>query len=234
MPYANDAVDDMEKLKVAFSEVASKFGSFDSMLEAFGLTNMPPAQRYGILFGCIVFTLTITAVIGLLTFGGTFARIAEQEESGNAAPLTPVDARSRRQLLLEQLLDGRERMKQQYPPEPTVDQVTPLTKMLLNVAPDAMTDELAELLEDHNIGNKENKKKSKGKKKKEIKRYIPPYYEENYVSAYRKCQDRPGGTYRECRMVGRGEDVPLLEVVLTTWNLHTHRNDSFGTPGSSL
>ena len=182
MGYTNEQAGDFEKLKEAFRELTSTFGSFDNLLEAFGLSDMPQAQRYGIMFGLLVFTCTVTTVVALLVFGGSFQRIAEQAESGSPSLLSPTTARSQRALLYEQLLEGRKRMLQNYPPETLTTEPTNLTKMLLSDAPDGIG-EVADLVAG---------KKTKNAQKKE--RYIPPYYEENYLEAYRRCQDRPGGT----------------------------------------
>lgn len=188
MPYTNDAtVGDFEKLQIAFREISGKFGSVDDLLRAFGLADMPQAQRYGVMFGCIVFLLTITAVLTLLTLGGSFKRIAEQAETGESTLLTAAEARQQRALLLERLLEGRERMVRQYPDPPTTDKATHLTTMLLNDAPESPLDEF-ELNEN---GDSANTGTTRAAAKKT--RYIPEFYEENYIDAYRKCQDRPGG-----------------------------------------
>jgi hypothetical protein len=197
MPYTNDAtVGDFEKLQIAFRELSSKFGSVDDILQAFGLAEMPQAQRYGIFFGCIVFTLTITAVIMLLTLGGSFKRIAEQAQTGESTLLTAAEARQQRALLLERLLEGRERMVRNYTDPPTTDKATSLTKMLLNEAPDSPLDsDLLLLDENKDSGNTSTGKTKKKKDAANKTRYIPPFYEQNYIDAYRKCQERPGGTY---------------------------------------
>jgi hypothetical protein len=183
MGYTNDGSDDFEKLRKAFKEVTAMFGSFDNLLEAFGLADMPQAQRYGIAFGCLVFLLTVIAVLTLLTLGGTFKRLEEQAQTGDATLLSSRDARAQRALLLERLLEGRERMVRNYPDPPTTEKLTSLTKMLSNVAPQRL-DGLSELANESVTEEK----------KREIRRYFPPHYEENYVDAYRKCQERPGGT----------------------------------------
>jgi hypothetical protein len=194
MPYASQDAGDFDKLRTAFTELTAMFGSVEDLLKAFGLADMPQAQRYGILFGCLVFITTVTAVVGLLVMGGTMKRIQEQAETGDATMLSPQAARAQRALLLERLLEGRERMIQNYTDPQKTEGFTNLTTMLMNVAP--QTDELAQLV------SKDNKK---DKKKQEIRRIIPPYYEENYVASYRKCQDRPGGTYVrvECDVVSQ-------------------------------
>jgi hypothetical protein len=154
---------------------------------------MPPAQRYGILFGVVVFCCTVAAVLMLLAFGGSFRRMKEQAETGQATILSPAEARQQRSLLLERLLDGRERMMQRYEQPALTDQPTKLTKMLLNEAPASSDDGDPDLVDDENKDTT-NKGKGTSGEKKEVERYIPPYYEENYIKAYRKCQDRPGGT----------------------------------------
>lgn len=154
---------DSEKLLQAFQELSVAFGSWNNILEAFGLLNMPTAQRYGIVFGCITFVVTVSTVLGLLTFGGSFRRMAEQAQDGVTIPHA-YTARSERALLLERLLDARERMLQHYPlPQKVNKGFSSLTKLLLN---------------DH----KENGA-----------REFPEGYQNNYEVAYRKCQDAPGG-----------------------------------------
>ncbi|EEC49682.1 predicted protein [Phaeodactylum tricornutum CCAP 1055/1] len=194
MGYTNDGSDDFEKLRKAFKEVTAIFGSFDNLLEAFGLADMPQAQRYGIAFGCLVFLLTVIAVLTLLTLGGTFKRLEEQAQTGDATLLSSRDARAQRALLLERLLEGRERMVRNYPDPPTTEKLTSLTKMLSNVAPQRL-DGLSELANESVTEEK----------KREIRRYFPPHYEENYVDAYRKCQERPGGAVLSGRPEARFE-----------------------------
>ena len=186
MSYSNTEVTgDLEKLQKAFQQVTASFGSVDSMLEAFGLAHMPAAQRYGILFGFLVFMTTISAVLALLVLGGSFQRIAEQTVTGKPTLLTSTEVRKERPLLLETLLEGRERLQKNYKPPTLTDQPTNLTLMLLNVAPDAVENE----------DDDESAQERQGTEKKSPKeRHVPLYYEENYSSAYRKCQDQPGGT----------------------------------------
>jgi len=179
MPYSNDEVDDLVKLRMAFAEVVAKFASIDDILEAFGLADLPQAQRYGILFGCLVFTLTVVSVISLLIFGGSFKRIAQQAETGEVTIVSASDARAQRALLLETLLEGRERMLRNYKPAKKTTGLTNLTTMLMNEAPGHSH---ALLVEDKEAKNEDAS-------------HIPPHYQENYELAYRKCQDRPGGTY---------------------------------------
>ena len=46
---------DIQKLQLALQEIVIRFGSVENVLDAFGLSNLPTAQRYGILFGFVVF-----------------------------------------------------------------------------------------------------------------------------------------------------------------------------------
>ena len=190
MGYSNSDTDDFEKLRIAFAEITDKFGSVDALLEALGLSDMPTAQRYGILFGCLVFFCTVSAVIALLVMGGTFQRIKQQAETGEATIVAPHDARSQRPLLMETLLDARERMMQNCPPDQRMEGSTKLMQMLANVAPSNCGVSAKELL------------KLEGKKEQKPN-YIPPLYEVNYCKAYRTCQDKPGGknvwSSRHCR-----------------------------------
>jgi hypothetical protein len=198
MPYNDGATaSDFEKLHLAWQQVTSKFGSVEDVLQALGLADMPAAQRYGILFGFIVFSLTIASVLALLTLGGSFRRIAEQAETGQSTLLTATEARQQRSLLLEQLLEGRERMQRNYPPPPPLtEQPTPLTLMLLNQAPDPVDDSAttADTNENSNDLNLQTESKTQNSNVNK-ERYIPPFYQENYTNAYRKCQDRPGGEW---------------------------------------
>jgi hypothetical protein len=170
-----DNTSDLDKLYKSFEELASIFGSWENLLDAFGLLHMPTAQRYGILFGIITFTCTIFTVACLLTFGGSFKRIAEQQQGDATIPHAHM-ARSERALLLERLLDARERMRKQYPPPDNVTEgLSNLTKMLLNEH-GTVVDATDEKKEDE-----------------EVKRVFPEGYQSNYEVAYRHCQDAPGG-----------------------------------------
>ena len=174
-----DNASDFEKLTKAFGEVADAFGSWENLLDSFGLLHMPAAQRYGILFGCVTFTCTIFTVLCLLTFGGSFRRIAEQQK-GDATIPHAHQARAERALLLERLLDARERMMQYYPPMPMVTEgFTNLTKMLMNAHPKITVSDADEKKEGETT----------------VKREYPPDYQNNYQVAYRHCQDAPGGLF---------------------------------------
>jgi hypothetical protein len=209
MSYSNEDTGDFDKLRKAFTELTAMFGSTDDLLKAFGLADMPQAQRYGIFFGCLVFICTVTAVITLLFLGGTMKRIQEQAETGDATMLSPQAARAQRALLLENLLEGRERMVRNYTESPKTEGFTSLTTMLMNVAP--KTDEITDLVSDDD---------KKEKKKQEIRRVIPPYYEENYVASYRKCQDRPGGMYVRVKCVSASRHC--LECSPSHFVFHVH------------
>ena len=170
MPYSNAGeTGDFEKLQLAFAEISSTFASIDNVLEAFGLADLPSAQRYGIIFGCFVFVGTVITVLALLTLGGSFQRIAEQTQTGSSTTSNDYRSRSDRPLLLERLLDSRARlMTQNYPnPAQRKEGYTNLTKMMLNIPPPAN----GKVAKDDATG-----------------------YMRNFVLAYRKCQDLPGGT----------------------------------------
>jgi hypothetical protein len=201
MGYSGSDVDDLEKLRRAATELAARFGSVDSLLESVGLAELPTAQRYGIMFGFVVFFLTIAAVIALLAFGGTFKRISEELQTGQPSSIQAAhDLRAQRALLLEQLLEGRERMNSNYQEPPTTEDLTNLTKMLLNEAPTASGGSPGKGKgnrnnDDDNDDGKERKEDDLGGKgASQSDRIYPPFYKENYTAAYRKCQDRPGGT----------------------------------------
>jgi hypothetical protein len=198
MGYSGSDVDDLEKLRRAATELAARFGSVDSLLEAVGLAELPAAQRYGIMFGFAVFFLTIAAVVGLLAFGGTFQRISEELQTGQPSSIQAAhDLRAQRALLMEQLLEGRERMKSSYQEPPHTEDLTNLTKMLLNEAPrgDGAGQGKGKNDDNHDDGGKERKEDDLGIKGAvtQLDRVYPPFYKENYTAAYRKCQDRPGG-----------------------------------------
>lgn len=183
MPYSNAAeTGDFEKLQKAFSDILSTFGSVDNLLDAFGLSTLPSAQRYGIVFGCFVFVGTVTAVLTLLVLGGSFHRMAEQTKTGAVTIAHDFKARLDRPLLLERLLDARTRMMQRNYPNSRQrkEGLTNLTSMLLNVAPPP-----------------------KGKSAKDDE----TGYMRNFVVAYRKCQDKPGGT---CRVIKEGNVVTVV------------------------
>lgn len=185
MPQLIDAESsDFDKLVKAFSGITS-INSVDDLLAAVGLLELPLAQRYGILFGCLTFFVTISSVLALLVFGGTFARLSEQSNTDKATIPDAVTAREGRPLLLERLLDAQERMMANYPEKyknrKASSNFTALTKMLMNIAPKKI------IVKD--IMNND----AKTKQNEEVKKHIPEGYEENYVHAYRRCQDKPGG-----------------------------------------
>lgn len=172
---------DIEKLKQAFSSLTEKFASVNDFLGAFGLADLPTAQRYGIFFGVCVFTLTILTVMTLLILGGSFARIAQQSKTSEPTIKDAANVRKDRALLLERLLEARDRMcKENYPSPPSTTTSTKLTEMLVNVS---CTGDVADLVAEDS------------KKQTLVKRHIPDGYEENYKRAYRTCQDKPGGMF---------------------------------------
>ena len=179
MPQVNPDASDLEKLQQAFKEITSSFGSVESILAAFGLSDLPVAQRYGILFGFIVFTVTITTVFGLLTFGGTFKRIIEQNKTGRPSVESDYRVRLERPLLLERLISSQERMtKLNYPNRyERKEGTTNITKMLCSVSPPKNEKEEKAENFDFSIQNAESM----------------VGYKQNYFMGYRKCQDKPGG-----------------------------------------
>jgi hypothetical protein len=187
MPHVGSDSSDFEKLQIAFSEITSKFGSVNNILEAFGLSEMPMAQRYGILFGVLVFTFTVASVVALLVLGGSFERIAEQAETGEATLQEGYKSRLGRALLLERLLDHRERLlTSNYPDSPKPKEgKTRLSKMLMNKAPPR--DDVSAIVDDDAT---KIQLKVKGQRAE-----VMVGYKENFVVAYRKCQDQPGGKF---------------------------------------
>ncbi len=198
MPPAKAELSDLQKALEALSFITS-IRSIDDVFEVFGLRNLPIAQKYGIFFGIGVFTITIMTVITLLVMGGSFKRIAEQEKTGGGAIPGSIEERVNRPLLLERLIESQERMVKNYPAETLTEKMTNLTKMLLNIAPDvAKAKELSATLieeEDSDVNGSGGKRDDNQRKKKqeELKKFIPDGYEANYIKAYRKCQDKPGG-----------------------------------------
>jgi hypothetical protein len=186
MPHATADSSDFEKLQMAWRDVSTKFGSVENILEAFGLAGMPVAQRYGIMFGCLVFFITVASVLALLFLGGSFERIAEQTATGKATVETDYKTRLERPMLLERLLDARERLiEKNYPERPQrKERRTKLTKMLMGVPPpkDSM---VAKIVDDNGAKTAVN---SKGQRMEAM-----DGYKENFVVSYRKCQDKPGG-----------------------------------------
>ena len=196
-PSHNSELSDLEKVLKSLSFITS-INSINDVFEAFGLDTLPTAQRYGILFGIATFTLTITTVMTLLILGGSFKRIAEQATGGGSTIPAAIEERLNRPLLLERLLDSQERMIQNYPAETLTEGLTNLTKMLMNVAPDVRKaqETMASLVQEEDQILKEDVvkfSKEMEAKKKEIQKFIPEGYEANYIKAYRKCQDKPGG-----------------------------------------
>ena len=90
-------------------------------------------------------------------------------------------------LLLERLLDHRERLlNSNYPDRPkSKEGKTNLTKMLLNKAPPK--DDVSAIVDDNAT---KIQLKAKG-----LRAEIMVGYKENFVVAYRKCQDQPGGKF---------------------------------------
>jgi hypothetical protein len=184
MPHANADTSDFEKLQMAFQDVTAKFGSIEDILVAFGLADMPKAQRYGVLMGCIVFSCTVGAVLALLAFGGSFKRIAEQTQTGDYTIESDFQTRQDRPLLLERLIDARERLlAENYPDrKQRKNRRTNLTKMLLGVPPPK---DIPGVVDDNGAKQSVGKKQDRAAEMEGFK--------ENFAWAYRKCQDQPGG-----------------------------------------
>jgi hypothetical protein len=119
--------------------------------------------------------------------GGSFKRIAEQAKHGGSSIPDAIEERVSRPLLLERLLEARERLLKKYPEPEKTDAMTPLTKMLLNIAPDIA--KAKEVMDSIVVSSEDDKKK----KNEKLKKFIPDGYEDNYIEAYRRCQDKPGG-----------------------------------------
>ena len=177
-PFDDNPLSDLDKIRQSLSLITS-ISSVDDVLSAFGLLDMPRAQRIGIAFGVLTFALTVAAVLALLTLGGTWKRIEQQARVGaSASAPDSVTQRKRRALLMERLLEGRDWMMETNYPSGTGGEgeegggggmakngdatLTPLTKMLMMAAP------------------------TEGGG-------MPEGYEVNYKAAYRRCQDKPGG-----------------------------------------
>lgn len=198
---------DLDKLLSAFGSLRSAKDIFD----VFGVGNLPQAQKYGIFLGIGTFVVTVSSVIALLFLGGSFKRIADQAEGIEAsASVIPnaVEERVGRPLLLERLLEASDRMWKSYVDRGSggeegkvgKEEVTVLTKMLVNIAPDiTKAQEILARLGDNKDGNTTTKKKKKvaqkKKKKEELNKLVPDGYEQQYIEAYRKCQEKPGGAF---------------------------------------
>lgn len=177
---------DLEKVMEALSFLTS-VRSLNDVLGVFGLQDLPSAQKWGIIFGIMTFTVTVGTVITLLVLGGSFKRIAEQEETGGVSIPGAVEERVNRPLLLERLLEAQIRLLEKYDAEKIyTDGMTPLVTVLLNIAPD-----ISKAMKLRDTLVEEGAEESK--KKEELKKYIPDGYEKNYIHAYRRCQDKPGG-----------------------------------------
>jgi len=113
--------------------------------------------------------------------------MADQSRTGAASIPDAIEERVTRPLLLERLLDAQERLLEKYPQPLLTEKMTPLCEMLLNIAPDVA--KAKEVMENLIVENEVDKKKKDAK----LKDFIPEGYEDNYVQAYRRCQDKPGG-----------------------------------------
>jgi hypothetical protein len=211
MPYnANANGSDMDKLYTALHDVLASFGSVESMLQAFGLAQMPSAQRYGILFGVIVFGGTVGSVVLLLFLGGSFQRMQEQSVTGESTLLSAGQTRRQRALLYEQLLAARQRMVADYEKSSSSSSpllaenaaafFSPLLQLLLNQAP-SKVQRPPDLLDERDANSKMPQQPlPTNKSPSNPEQFVPHMYKENYVKAYRRCQDRPGGKNRALLM----------------------------------
>jgi hypothetical protein len=179
-------VTDFEKIFGALSFL-KEIKDLNGILAVFGIDNLPTAQKYGIMFGCMTFTITVATVLTLLVMGGSFKRMTEQSQTGGASIPDAIEERVTRPLLLKRLLEAQERLLEKYPTPAKTDKMTPLCKMLVNVAPDIAK---AKLVTENLTSENEAERKIKNDKLKEL---LPDGYEKNYIMAYRRCQDRPGG-----------------------------------------
>ena len=177
---------DLEKVLKSLEFITS-VRSFDDVLSIFGLDNLPTAQKYGIIFGIITFTVTVSTVLALLVMGGSFKLIAEQSKTGGVAIPDAIEERVTRPLLLERLLEAQEFLLKKYHPVQKTEGMTLLMKMFVNIAPDVA--KAQEVTANFMVKNESDKKK----KDEKLKAFIPEGYEQNYISAYRRCQDKPGG-----------------------------------------
>jgi hypothetical protein len=202
MPYnANANGSDMDKLYTALHDVLASFGSVESMLQAFGLAQMPTAQRYGILFGVIVFGGTVGSVVLLLFLGGSFQRMQEQSVTGESTLLSAGQTRRQRALLYEQLLAARQRMVADYEKSSSSSTLaenaaaffSPLLQLLLNQAPSKVQRPPDLVLDERDKNSKPPQQPLPTKSPSNPEQFVPHMYKENYVKAYRRCQDRPGG-----------------------------------------
>ena len=199
MQPTNSDASDLEKLRLAFHEISNSFGSVESLLESFGLSELPIAQRYGILFGVIVFTLTIATVFALLVFGGSFQRITEQAKTGKVSVESDYRVRLERPLLQERLISAQVRMMtSNYPNRYNRKEgYTNLTKMLSSLTPPK--DDDGNNVENFRFGE-QNAEKMIG-------------YKQNYFMGYRKCQDKPGGEFLD-----KDVEINLGQFVIAVLN----------------
>jgi hypothetical protein len=197
---------DVDKLLASLSTVTS-IRSINDILAIFGLDTLPTAQKYGIFFGIVTFTVTVSTVVFLLVAGGSFKRIAQQEENGGATVPCAIEERLTRPLLLERLLEASTRMMASYSStkKTTTKQTSPgrsvLVQKLVNIAPNVTKakEVMGSLI--HEDEADETVAKKIKEKKQELKKYMPDGYEQNYVLAYRKCQQKPGGELIVCKLL---------------------------------
>ena len=113
--------------------------------------------------------------------------MTEQAQTGGASIPDAIEERVTRPLLLERLLEAQQRLLEKYPIPAKTEKMTPLCEMLVNIAPDIA--KAKEMTANLTVENEADKKIKDDK----LKDFLPDGYEKNYVRAYRRCQDKPGG-----------------------------------------
>ena len=77
-----NSLSDLEKIQQSLSSITS-IASFDDVLATFGLLDMPTAQKYGILFGCVLLRgYLVSFRIGRLDFWIALARVPHRRSDG--------------------------------------------------------------------------------------------------------------------------------------------------------
>lgn len=170
---------------------------------------MPSAQWYGVLFGCLTFFCTVTAVVTLLFLGGSFERIKQQAETGTPTVPSVVEARASRPLLLESLLEARARLLKKYATmDGSSSKFSILTRMLMNEAP-------------NNVASVNDLVHEKSSKRTAAKNQVSSEFEQNYAIAYRMCQDKPGGEFKKDKCL-LPYSIPLILTILLQTKLSPH------------
>jgi RimJ/RimL family protein N-acetyltransferase len=176
-----------------------------------------------VVFGICTFVFTVAAVGVLLFLGGSFKRLAEEKSMESVVPDSIKTRSNRPLLLEKLLDARHRMMTQNYPGRYDKDadatkggtEPTNLTRMLLNVAPKLeIASQVSSLVDDKDkkknsaggllskiLGSGNSKKqvdtdndtKDTAGSKGHLRTNVPKGYAENYVHAYRRCQDKRGG-----------------------------------------